>query len=74
MTGWTTGGQNRALAVQNVNFRVGGGPALMPAVPDGSWFAAVVNGPGSIGVNNGQIDGNGTNDFDLSELNRTVTF
>ena len=69
LSGWTLGGQNHAAAVQSSNFNPGPVTA-----PDGSWFAALSTGPGSLSGTIYNIDGNGTNDFDMTSLSQTVSY
>ena len=68
-TGWTLGVQNRAAVVQSSNFNPGPVPA-----PEGTRFAAISTGVGGISNTLYNVDGNATNDYDLTSLQQTVTF
>ena len=68
-SGWTLGVQNRAAVVQSSNFNPGPVPA-----PEGSRFAAISTGSGGISNTIYNVDGNTTNDYDLTTLQQTVTF
>jgi hypothetical protein len=68
-TGWTLGARNRAAVVQSSNFNPG--PV---AAPEGTRFAAISTGRGGISNTVYDVDGNTTNDYDLTTLQQTVTF
>lgn len=71
LSSWTAGGTNRVAVVQNFNFS----PGPMSAIPEGSYFVALSTGPGTVNATNiGDIDANGTNEFDLASLQQTVSF
>ena len=69
LTPWTRGVQNQAAVVQSSNFNPG--PV---AAPGGTRFVVLSNGPGQRSGTAYNIDGNGTNDYDLTTLQQTVTF
>jgi hypothetical protein len=68
-TGWTLGVQNRAAVVQSSNFNPGPVPA-----PEGTRFAAISTGQGGISNTVYNVDGNTTNDYDLTSMQQTITF
>ncbi|HWU52322.1 MAG TPA: choice-of-anchor L domain-containing protein [Tahibacter sp.] len=73
LTGWTTGGYNRAGAIRSSNIT----PNTSLTIPDGTWAAAISTGPGeqasgTTGATNFDNLG-GNNDYDLSWLQSTFT-
>lgn len=73
LTGWTTGGYNRAGAIRSSNIT----PTTSLTIPDGTWAAAVSTGPGelasgSTGATNFDNLG-GNNDYDLNWLQASFT-
>lgn len=74
-TGWTVGGTGRAAVVQNINFRTSSnGAAPMPAVPQGSRFAALSTGPGNTGGSAVNLDANAYSDFDVVSLTGNIVY
>jgi WD40-like Beta Propeller Repeat len=69
LAGWTIGGQSRVAVVTSANFNPG--PV---AAPGGTRFVAISTGAGQISNTTYNVDGNGTNEFDLSSMQQTVTF
>lgn len=73
LTGWTTGGYNRAGAIRASHIT----PTTSLVIPDGTWAAAVSTGPGerATGTTGGvDFDGlGGVNDYDLSYLQSVFT-
>jgi hypothetical protein len=68
LTGWTTGGYNRAGAIRSSNIT----PTTSLTIPDGTWAGAVSTGPGELasgssGATNFDNLG-GNNDYDLNWL------
>ena len=74
LAGWTASGTGQVLSIQNTNVRNGGAAAPMPAVPDGTYFAALSTGPGARVAGGALIDGNSTNDFDPAVLTGSLTY
>ncbi|GMV32023.1 MAG: hypothetical protein AMXMBFR59_41480 [Rhodanobacteraceae bacterium] len=73
LTGWTTGGYNRAGAIRSSHIT----PTTSLTIPDGTWAAAVSTGPGELatgttGATNFDNLG-GTNDYDLNWLQASFT-
>lgn len=68
LTGWTLGPGARVEALQAGNFAPN---TITP--PDGSWFALISNGPGSVAGPGGDFDANGTADADGSTLSTVFT-
>lgn len=73
LTGWTTGGYNRAGAIRSSHIT----PTTSLTIPDGTWAAAVSSGPGELatgttGATNFDNLG-GNNDYDLSWLQASFT-
>jgi hypothetical protein len=69
LSGWTLGGQNHAAAVKSSNFNPG--PL---AAPGGTYMAALSNGSGSLSNTTYDVDGNSTNDYDMTSMSQTFTF
>jgi hypothetical protein len=67
LSGWTVGGTGRVEALQAGNLT----PSITP--PEGSWFALLSNGRGIIGGAVGDLDGNGTSDYDAARLSVSIT-
>lgn len=67
LSGWTVGGTGHVEALQATNLT----PNITP--PQGSWFALLSNGPGTIGGAIGDLDGNGVSDYDDARLSVSVT-
>jgi Tol biopolymer transport system component len=68
LAGWTLGPGARVEALQAANFAPN---TITP--PDGSWFALISNGPGSVSGPGGDFDANGTADADGSTLSTVFT-
>ena len=66
LTGWTVGGTGHVEALRATNFT----PNITP--PQGTWFALLSTGPGTIGGAVGDLDGNGTSDYDAATLSTTI--
>lgn len=62
---WTA--SNGVEVLQAANFN----PAITP--PEGTYFALLSSGPNNQGRPTGDIDGNGTTEYDITTLSRTFT-
>ena len=67
LSSWTAGGSSVVQALQPTGFN----PNI--ATVEGSWFALLSTGPGDRGGPTGDVDGNGTTEFDIVTLSTSFT-
>ena len=67
LTGWTTGGTAQVEALRNTHFL----PQIQP--PEGDVFALLSTGPGDQFATNGDVDSNGSADYDGASLSTSFT-
>jgi hypothetical protein len=68
LSGWTAGGTSRVEVLGATNFT----PNITP--PEGTKFALLSTGRGQLNANaRGDLDGNGTNDYDIATLSASFT-
>jgi len=67
LTGWNASGTNVVEVLQGSNFS----PNIPQ--PEGTYYCLLSTGPGDQGGGGADIDGNGTNEFDIVRLSQTFT-